>query len=65
MAIVVGVEATSIVGPLLGIEATSQKLLFLLPVAWLLVESIKRRPDDGIREPATPVMSRPTSESVV
>jgi hypothetical protein len=64
MAIVVGVEATSIVGPLLGIEATSQKLLFLLPVAWLLVESVKRRPDEGISEPVSQVMGRPTSESV-
>ena len=64
MAIVVGVEATSIAGPFVGIEIESQKLLFLLPVAWLLIESVKRRPDDGDSEPVSPVMGRPTSESV-
>lgn len=63
MSIVVGVELVSIVGPLVGINVESQKLLFLLPFAWLLVESGKQRPD-GIGGPASALVGQPTKESL-
>lgn len=64
MSIVVGVELMSIVGPLVGIDVESQKLLFLLPFVWLLVESVKRRPDGDIGQPASPVAGQPQRESL-
>ena len=59
MSIVVGVELVSIIGPLVGINVESQKLLFLLPFVWLLVESGKRRPDGDIGQPTSPVTGQP------
>ena len=40
---VIGVEVLAIVGPSVGVQVESQKLLFLLPILWLLFESGKRR----------------------
>jgi hypothetical protein len=45
MSVVVGVEVLAVAGPIVGIHVDSQKLLFLLPFAWLLVESAKPAPD--------------------
>lgn len=64
MSIVVGVELVSIVGPLVGIHVESQKLLFLLPFAWLLIESGKRRPDVDTGQPAPSVVDQWSTGSV-
>ena len=64
MAIVVGVELVSIVGPSVGLNIESQKLLFLLPFLWLLIESAKRRPGVDIGRSAPPLAAEPSRESV-
>jgi hypothetical protein len=64
MSVVIAVEIASIVGPLIGINIESQKVLFLLPFVWLLVESGKRRPDGDIGEPSSPVADQPPRESL-
>jgi hypothetical protein len=64
MSVVVGVEVMSIIGPLVGISIESQKLLFLLPFVWLLVESGKRLPDRDMGQPASPAVGQPPRESL-
>lgn len=43
MSMVLGFEIARLVGPAVGLEVPSLQVLFLLPFAWLLVESIERR----------------------
>jgi hypothetical protein len=63
MAVVIGVELVSLVGPSVGINVESQKLLFLLPFLWLLIESAERHPGtDG--KPASPMLAEHSTELV-
>jgi hypothetical protein len=64
MSLVVGVELVSLVGPAVGVNVESQKLLFLLPFLWLLIESAKRRPDVDGTKPAPPMVAEHAKESV-
>lgn len=41
LAIVIAVEIASILGPMVGFAIESQRILFLLPFIWLLVESVE------------------------
>ena len=63
MSVVVGVEVLAVAGPIVGIHVDSQKLLFLLPFVWLLVESAKPAADRG-RDVRTRGFSPASSESV-
>ena len=63
ISIVVGVEVVAIVGPVIGIHVESQKLLFLLPILWLLVESGKRRISGGSDKLASQHIDRYAAES--
>jgi hypothetical protein len=64
LAVVIGVEVVSFVGPLVGIDIESQKLLFLLPFIWLLAESIERRPDGDMDQAPATVIGQPPQESM-
>ncbi len=64
LAVVVGVEVLSIVGPLVGISVESQKLLFLLPIIWLLAESVERRTDGDMDQATSTVVGQPSPEAV-
>jgi hypothetical protein len=58
MSTVIAVELVAIVGPAVGVQVESQKLLFLLPIVWLLVESGKRGANAGTHGPGSPLTDR-------
>jgi hypothetical protein len=64
MAVVIGVELVSLVGPSIGVNLESQKLLFLLPFVWLLIESAERRSAIDDTTPAPPRVAEHSRESV-
>jgi hypothetical protein len=64
LALVIGVEVVSIVGPSVGLNVESQKLLFLLPFLWLAIESAKRRRDVDASQPAPPMAAERSRESL-
>jgi hypothetical protein len=52
MSVVLGFEIAGLVGPVVGLDVPSLKVLFLLPFVWLLFESAKRRPGTTPRQEA-------------
>jgi hypothetical protein len=55
MTVVIVAEAAALGGGLVGADVPEFKVLFLLPFVWLLLESVKRRPDATTSTAALPL----------